>query len=99
MGFVAKIDVAQRRRDERICTVTGASPVVDVTAASTTTTFQREALSAADHAIRSFAWTQQAPGLRTSAGSFDVGKAAVYEWAVIQQFRRTGDNWNCLTAW
>jgi hypothetical protein len=40
--------------------------------------------------------TQQAPGLRTSAGSFDIGGSQFTNGPSFNNFGRTGDNWEML---
>jgi hypothetical protein len=98
VGFVAKIDVSLKVGGvSESVTVSGVSPVVDVTTASTTTTFQREALEALPTTRNSLvSLTQQAPGLRTSAGSFDVGGSQFTNGPSFNNFGRTGDNWEML---
>src|SRR5689334_5830102 len=74
VGFVAKIDIVLKVGAlAETVTVAGASPLVDVTTASTATTFQREALESLPTTRNSLvSLTQQAPGLRTSAAQFDI---------------------------
>jgi hypothetical protein len=98
VGFVAKLDVTLTLGSvSESVTVSGVTPVVDVTTASTTTTFQREALEALPTTRNSLvSLTQQAPGIRTSAGSFDVGGSQFTNGPSFNNFGRAGDNWEML---
>ena len=79
-------------------TVSGASPLIDLTATKTSTTFIREALEALPTTRNSLlSLAVQTPGVRVSAGNFDVGGSKFTAvTANMNNFGRQGDNIEAL---
>jgi hypothetical protein len=94
-GFVAKLDQVMKIgvMSETI-TVSGQSPLVDVTQASTTTALQADALElipSGTNGIVSF--LAQVPGARTN---IDVGGSSVTDTNIFTANGQTGESWQLL---
>ena len=87
VGFVAKLDTAMRLGSvEQSIVVSGQSPVVDVTTATTNTTFQREALEELPTTRNSIlSLTQQAPGHSHDGGWLRHRRKPVYRRSSAEQ--------------
>jgi hypothetical protein len=95
VGFVSKVDIAMKVGAlEESVTVTGAAPVVDVSSTSTRTQFVRETLEELPTTRNGLLTLMvQAPGVRTSAGGFDVGGSQFTSPGQMNSFGRAGDDW------
>jgi hypothetical protein len=94
-GFVAKLDIVLKVGGvEETITVSGASPVVDVTSAAAATHLTRETLEAIPtgrNGVVSLA--AQTPGVRAN---LDVGGTAMVGVPAFRAFAQTGDSWQTL---
>lgn len=95
VGFVASIDaVLSISTIAESVTVTGASPVVDVASVTPRTEFRRETLEelpTTRNGILSI--LTQAPGVRPSASTIDVGGSQFTTQPSYNNYGRTGDQW------
>lgn len=95
IGFVAKIDLALKISSfAEAISVSGQSPVVDVTSATPRTQFLRETLEelpTTRNGILSV--LVQAPGVRTPPNQFDVGGSQFTVQPAYNNLGRTGDQW------
>ncbi|MQA28991.1 MAG: TonB-dependent receptor [Luteitalea sp.] len=98
LGFVASISqVLKVGALEESLTVSGRSPVIDVTSATPRTQFIREVLEELPTTRNGFlSLTTQAPGIRTSATGFDVGGSHFTSTPSFNNFGRAGDNFELL---
>ena len=94
-GFVATIDISLKLGGvEETITVSGVSPVVDVTSTTPRSQFTRELLETLPTTGNSVVSVAiQAPGIRIPAQSFDVGGSQFTNTATFNNFGRSGDNW------
>ena len=95
-GFTAKIDTTMKVGAlQESVTVTGGSPVVDVTATSTTTRLTSEMLeSTPTGRVGFFALLQQAPGVRNA---LDIGgSSANANTITFRSFGQSGEAWQTL---
>ena len=95
VGFVATIGVVMKLSSvAETVTVTGASPVVDVASVTPRTEFRRETLEelpTTRNGILSV--LTQAPGVRPSASTIDVGGSQFTTQPSYNNYGRTGDQW------
>jgi hypothetical protein len=95
VGFVAKLDLALKVGAlEESVTVSGASPVVDVTSTSTTTQLTRETLElipSTRNGILSL--MAQAPGIR---GNLDIGGSNFSAVPNFRAYGQNGEQWSTL---
>ena len=78
-------------------TVSGRSPVVDVTSTTPRTQFVRETLEELPSTRNGYlSLTTQAPGIRTPATGFDVGGSHFTSTPSFNNFGRAGDNFEML---
>lgn len=95
-GFVAKVDVALKVGSlEESISVTGASPVVDVTSTSTSSRLTTEMLeSTPTGRVGFFALLAQAPGVRNS---LDIGGSSQNANSItFRAFGQSGESWQTL---
>jgi hypothetical protein len=95
-GFTAKVDITLGLGGvEESVTVSGASPVVDVTATSTSTRLTAEVLeSTPTGRVGFFALLQQAPGVRNAV---DIGGNSANANAItFRSFGQSGEAWQTL---
>lgn len=92
IGFAARQDVILTVGTlQETVTVSGVSPVVDVTATSASTQFTRETLEAIPSSRSGFSsLLAQAPGARSS---WDVGGGAATEQPIFRAFGQAGEPW------
>lgn len=92
IGFTVKQDVTLKVGSlEETITVSGASPVVDVTSTAAATEFTRETLEAIPSSRSGFSsLLAQAPGARSS---WDVGGGAATEQPIFRAFGQAGEPW------
>jgi hypothetical protein len=98
VGFVATINekLSVGAMAESV-TVSGQSPVVDVTSTTPRTQFVREVLEELPTTRNGFlTLVNQAPGIRTDASGFDVGGSAFTSPPSFNNFGRLGDNYELL---
>ena len=95
VGFVARLDVALKVGAlEESVTVTGASPVVDVTSTAPRTQFTRETLELVPTSRNGLiGLLAQAPGVRTN---FDVGGTSLNAGPQMRAFAQSGESWATL---
>lgn len=98
LGFVAKLDIVLTVGDlAESVTVSGQSPVVDVMSTTPRTEFLRETLEELPTTRNSLlSLVVQAPGVRISAGNFDVGGSKFTSGPGFNNFGRSGDQWEML---
>lgn len=92
IGFTARQDVVLKVGTiAETVTVSGASPVVDVTATAASTEFTRETLEVIPSSRSGFSsLLAQAPGARSS---WDVGGGAATEQPIFRAFGQAGEPW------
>lgn len=95
VGFTASIDVPMKVGGiEESITVSGVSPVVDITSGTTATTFTRETLEIAPTSRNGLVGLMaQAPGVRTNV---DVGGSSITEVPASRLFGQSGEPWATL---
>jgi hypothetical protein len=95
VGFTAKVDVALNVGSlEETITVSGAAPVVDVTSATTATSFTRETLELVPTSRNGLVGLMsQAPGVRSNV---DVGGTTITEVPGSRLFGQAGEPWSTL---
>jgi hypothetical protein len=95
VGFVAKVDVVLKVGAlQEAITVSGAAPVVDVTATATSTRLTKETLELTPTGRVGFTGVlAQAPGVR---GLLDIGGSAGTAIPSFRAFGQTGDSWQTL---
>jgi hypothetical protein len=92
VGFAARLDVSLNVGSlEESVTVSGASPVVDLTSTATRTEFTKETLELLPTGRSGYiALLAQAPGVRTN---FDIGGDAMVALPVFRAFGQTSEGW------
>jgi hypothetical protein len=94
-GFVAKLDIMLKVGSlEETVTVSGASPVVDVTSTAAATQLTRETLEAVPtsrNGVLSLA--EQTPGVRAN---LDIGGTATVAIPAFRAFAQSGESWQTL---
>jgi hypothetical protein len=95
VGFTAKIDpVMNPGAVAETVTVSGASPLVDVTSAATTTNVTQQALEELPTTRDGFrAFMGQVPGLRTN---LDVGSSGLSDGVQFRLYGQSGHSWHML---
>lgn len=94
VGFIATINITLKLGTvSEAVTVSGASPVVDVTRTTTSTELPRETLELLPTTRNSLiTLSQQAPGVRTSASNMDVGGSKFTSTGSTNSYGRSGDS-------
>jgi hypothetical protein len=97
-GFIAKIDqVLKAGTLQETVTVTGQSPLVDVTSTTQSTVFTRENLEEIPTTRNSLiSLAQAAPGVRVASGGFDVGGSLFSLTPSFNVFGQVGDDFIML---
>jgi len=95
VGFVAKLDVALRVGSlEETVTVSGQSPVVDVTSTGTRTELTRETLELTPTGRNGLqALLTQAPGVRTN---LDIGGSTINDPVVFRAYGQSNESWSTM---
>ena len=95
VGFTAKIDQALNPGAvAETITVTGASPLVDVTSAATTTNITQRALDELPTTRDGLkAFMGQVPGVRTN---LDVGSSSLSDSVIFRAYGQLGHSWHML---
>jgi hypothetical protein len=95
VGFVAKLDqVLNLGAVSETITVSGASPLVDVTNTSTRTELTREQLDVLPTSRDGLkAFMGQVPGIRSN---LDVGSSSLTDGVVYRAYGQLGESWNML---
>ena len=95
VGFTARVDVALSvGAVSETITVSGASPLVDVTNTSTRTELTREQLDVLPTSRDGLkAFMGQVPGIRSN---LDVGASSLTDGVVYRVYGQTGEPWNML---
>jgi len=95
VGFTAKLDqVMNPGAVAETITVTGASPLVDVTSSATTTNLTQRAVDALPttrDGLRAF--LGQVPGVRTN---LDVGAGGLSDSVIFRSYGQSGESWHML---